>query len=129
MEQSSKKRVVIIEDERSVAELYSEFCRSFGFDTLLLRGSKNAMQEIGYYKPDLILLDIIMPGIMGTDLLKLIRANKATADIPVILLSSFVDSDEVDPAVKLSNAMLAKPVNLQTLKNHIEKLLPLEVMQ
>ncbi len=120
---SGKKRIVIIDDEKTVAEMVSAFCKSFGFETRLLRGSRKLIQKIENYGPDLILLDLMMPEILGSELLKILKSTESTKNIPVIIISSFADSELAQESLPLTVGKLSKPVHLKTLRETLNLVL------
>jgi two-component system alkaline phosphatase synthesis response regulator PhoP len=86
-----QKKILLIEDEKILQEMYKERFRRAGFRVLLAidsdRGLKLAKKEI----PDLVILDILLPGENGISFLKKLRKNPKTAKIKVVALSNFND--------------------------------------
>lgn len=76
-------------------------------------------------KPDLILLDVHLPDASGQELLKLIKANPDTVDIPVIMISADAMPEQIDAALSAGAACyLTKPVQLSELLRQVDELLP-----
>ncbi|MBK9008862.1 MAG: response regulator [Anaerolineae bacterium] len=84
----SNKTVLIIEDEGDAAELFAEMMRVSGFRVLKVSNSAPAIDLISSEKPDLIILDIMMPGISGLDILHHMHHDPALTNIPVVVVSA-----------------------------------------
>jgi len=121
---TSEKTVLIIEDEPDAAELFAEMMRVSGFRVLKTYGSSSAISMMALEKPDVVLLDIMMPDISGIDVLRQMRRDTLLAGIPVIIVS--VKSMPAD----IRNGMdagaftyLTKPVGYLDLKEAVERAL------
>lgn len=96
---SSHKKIILIEDELGIAELYKTVFEGDGFEVEnILTGSEaeekiNEINKGETEKPDLILLDLILPDISGLELLKKLRNVEKTRDIPVVVLSNYSGED------------------------------------
>lgn len=84
----SKKKILIVEDEESLLKLESILLISKGFDVKGVSNGKAALAAIAEEKPDLVLLDIMLPEIDGFEVCKLIKSDPATHHIPVIMLTA-----------------------------------------
>jgi DNA-binding response OmpR family regulator len=95
-----KKTILIVEDEQPLIKALNKKMLDSGFDTLQaedgLTGLKLALEK----KPDLILLDIIMPKLDGMSLLQKLRKDSRGKKIPVIILSNLSDADKAQEAEK-----------------------------
>jgi len=93
------KRIAIVEDEAELASLIEYNLTRQGYETLVLDGSKGAVQELERAKPDLILLDVMLPDLDGFELCRRIRASDLLGRTPVLFLTA--RSDEVDRVLGL----------------------------
>ena len=84
----SHKKIMLVEDDRTLAEMYTIRLKAEDFEVLHVENGKIALEEMSHFKPDLILLDIMMPEMNGIDVLKYLRAQKETKFIPVFLLTA-----------------------------------------
>ena len=84
----NEKTVLIIEDEADAAELFAEMMRVSGFRVLKTFSSTPAMQMILSERPDIIILDIMMPDKSGLDILREMHTDPTLANIPVIVVSA-----------------------------------------
>ncbi len=83
-----KKKILSIEDDALLAKVLIEGLTLEGFDVLNIDDGLKALDEAKKYKPDMILLDLILPGIDGFEVLKRLKADSETKDIPVIVVSN-----------------------------------------
>ena len=125
------RRVLVVEDEIHVGEIYVNFLRQHGFDVVAVDDGTRALSEIATIRPDVILLDLIMPNAVldGFSLLRQLAASPA-ADVPIIILSALAESLEphlsADVAKRLRIAsILTKPADLRLLARHIEEVVAL----
>lgn len=117
-----QRTVMIIEDEADAAELFSEMMRINGFRVIKMFSSAPAIPIIAKEKPDLILLDVMMPDISGLEVLRYIRREPELASIPVIILSAKSMPSDIRTGIEAGASLyLTKPVGFQDLKQAIEK--------
>jgi two-component system phosphate regulon response regulator PhoB len=89
--------VLIIEDEKDLAELVAFHLEKEGFRALIAGDGVSGLNEARSAKPDLILLDLMLPGMMGTEVCRLLKGSEQTAGIPVIMLTA--KGEEIDRVV------------------------------
>jgi DNA-binding response OmpR family regulator len=82
------KTVLVIDDSKAEQRLISALLSQMGITVTLANGADEAMTQIAQQVPDLVVLDVVMPGLNGFELCRKIRANAATEKVPVILCSS-----------------------------------------
>jgi CheY-like chemotaxis protein len=85
---SVKKRILIIEDDPIVAKTYELKLISQGFETLVAQDGVKGIEFIRKEKPDLVISDFLMPGLSGLEIIERMRADEASKEIPVLLLSN-----------------------------------------
>ena len=86
--------ILIVEDEPAIAELIEVTLKRSGHKTLRANSVEEAVQLIDQAIPDLALIDWMLPGLSGIDLIKRVRSNKRTQSIPVIMLTAKADEDD-----------------------------------
>jgi two-component system phosphate regulon response regulator PhoB len=91
------KRVLIIEDEKDLAELLAFNLEKDGYAATCVHDGKLGLERASAELPDLILLDLMLPGLLGTEVCKELRKEKSTAQIPVIMITA--KGDEIDRVV------------------------------
>ncbi|HRY63285.1 MAG TPA: response regulator [Patescibacteria group bacterium] len=87
------KKILIVEDEASLLYALQTQLNVAGFETLVASDGETALSLIFKARPDLIVLDIIIPKIDGWALLQKIKSNKITKGIPVVIISNLSDDD------------------------------------
>ena len=89
--------VLVIEDEKDLAELIAFHLEKEGFRPLIAGDGTSGLNEARNVKPDLILLDLMLPGMMGTEICRLLKGSEQTAGIPIIMLTA--KGEEIDRVV------------------------------
>ena len=121
------KRIVIADDAPEVVEMVEMVLERRGFEVISFYNGAKAWEALPDLKPDLILLDIIMPGMNGLELCGLIKSDEDLKDTPVILITSATQGSEVADGIwKIgteSDDFLSKPFNPHELAARIDYLL------
>ena len=119
-----QKTVMIIEDEPDAAELFAEMMRVSGFRVIKTYTSTPALTLIAQEKPDLIILDIMMPDVSGIEVLRYMRREPGLEQIPVIVVSAkSMPSDIRDGLDAGASIYLTKPVGYIDLKNAVDRVI------
>lgn len=93
--------ILLVEDERSLSSVLGFELKKSNFDVEFAYDGEEALEKLEKIKPDLILLDLILPKINGFDVLEKIKQNFNTRSIPVIVLSNLGSDDDIKRAIKL----------------------------
>lgn len=115
-----KKTILIVDDEKDIVDLLSYNLQREGYNILTAHNGKEALIK-AELKPDLIILDIMLPEYDGLYVLKKLKENELTAKIPVIFLTA--KSSEIDEVVGLelgADDYIVKPISLPKLKARIK---------
>jgi DNA-binding response OmpR family regulator len=118
------KKILIVDDELSILVPLKFLLEKNSFSVTLAQSGKDALDQIAQSKPDLVLLDIMLPDLDGYEIFQMIRANHAWDDIKVIYLSA--KNRDVDIAKGLNlgaDAYVTKPFSNLDLMNKIRSLL------
>lgn len=91
---SERSIILIVDDNQTNLDVLFELLKNYGFKVLVAQDGESAIEQIQYIHPDLILLDIMMPGIDGFETCRRLKADPPTQDIPIIFMSAL--SDTVD---------------------------------
>ena len=119
-----QKTVLIIEDEEDAAELFAEMMRVSGFRVIKTLRSAPAITMMTVDKPDLVLLDIMMPEVSGLDILRQMRREPYLANIPVIVVTAKGMPADIKNGMEAgASTYLTKPVGFQELKEAVERTL------
>jgi len=118
------KKILIIEDERDLAELLAFNLEKEGFTTRCCYNGNDGLEAARSEIPDLIVLDLMLPGIMGTEVCKALRKESRTAQIPVLMVTA--KSDEIDRVVGFevgADDYIVKPFSMRELSLRIKAVL------
>jgi len=118
------KKIVVIEDDEILLKAINIELLSSGFEVFSATNGEAGLELIKSKKPDLIILDLVMPKMDGFEVLKLLQNDKELDKIPVIVLSNLSQKDEVDKAMALgANDFFEKATtNLGNLSDKIKQL-------
>jgi DNA-binding response OmpR family regulator len=95
------RKILVVEDDKFVRELIAQKLTEEEFEVSSAKDGEEGVKKTESEKPDLILLDLILPGIDGFEVLSRIRKNPLTERIPVIILSNLGEKVDVDRGIKL----------------------------
>ncbi|MCG7922966.1 MAG: response regulator [Candidatus Thiodiazotropha lotti] len=110
-ELNPRYRVLVVEDDESQAEFARKLLKKGGFETLVTTDPMNVMEAVEGFQPDLVLMDLYMPGANGIELTQLIRAKATTCFIPIVFLSGEEDIEKKILALHSgADDYLTKPV-------------------
>jgi DNA-binding response OmpR family regulator len=117
----AQKTVMIIEDETDAAEMFAEMMRVNGFRVIKMFSSAPAISMIAQERPDLIILDVMMPDISGLEVLRYMRRDPHLEKIPVIIVSAKSMPNDIKIGMEAGASMyLTKPVGFLELKQAVE---------
>lgn len=115
-----KPTALVIEDERDIAALFRHVLDVAGYRTEIAMNGRDAVKRLDSMRPDIVLLDLNLPGVSGVKILEKMRADQNLMAVPVVVItahSEVADSLPVEP-----DLVLLKPVNLDQLSNLIQRL-------
>ena len=119
-----KKKILVVDDEKDIVELISYNLEQEGFAVIKAYDGQMAWERVKTAKPDLVVLDLMIPGIHGLEVCKLIRRDAATETLPIIMLTA--KSDQVDKILGLelgADDYVTKPFNVRELIARIRAVL------
>lgn len=103
------KRVLIIEDDHDAANVLEAYLRREQFETSLVNDGQRGLVQVFSWKPDIILLDVMLPGMSGTDVLLAVRRR---SDVPVIMITAISDGSDKISALRFgADDYVVKPYN------------------
>jgi two-component system, OmpR family, response regulator len=109
-EEPVPRRVLIVEDEENIVESLTFLLQREGLVVASVADGTAALREIGAAPPDLLILDVMLPGADGFEILRTIRADPRTADLPVLMLTARMQQKDRRLAEKIGvNAFVTKP--------------------
>ncbi|MBN1852661.1 MAG: response regulator transcription factor [Pirellulales bacterium] len=112
----SRKKIIIVEDERDMAELISARLKREHFEPIVAYDGPEGLRQIFACVPDLVILDIMLPGMSGMDVLKELRAHPQTLNIPVILLTAKSEEGDIVAGLQIgADDYITKPFSMSVL--------------
>lgn len=88
------KKILVIEDEKDIASLVQDLLTKSGYEVVTAHDGQEGLKRLETFKPDLILLDVMMPKMSGYDVIRTLKQDETLRDIPVIVLTAKVLSYE-----------------------------------
>ena len=111
-----KKKILVVDDEEDILHFLELVLREKGYQVATASSGHEALTRAQMVRPDLILLDIMMPQMDGWEVLKLLRVDEGTSDIPVAMLSARTEAkDRVQGLQEGAVDYICKPFSLQDL--------------
>ena len=112
-------RVLVVEDDPTVGEVFRDLCRELGHDAETVRSAEDALVRLEEYRPDLILLDFRLPGMSGLEFLRLPLVRESR--VPVIVVSGIATEVQAQECLALGAVeFVAKPVPFERLQRLLE---------
>lgn len=115
-----RARVLVADDEPAITALVDTMLRHAGFDVVQAQGGVEAVALARLHRPDLILLDVMMPDLDGRDACKLLKMDRALRSIPVVLISS-ADERDVHWRGAGADGFLRKPFDIRELPETVRR--------
>lgn len=122
------KKILVIEDDKKLGEMIKTVLEKYNCKVTYVMDGKLGLEHAQSEKPDLILLDLLVPGIHGFELCKMLKRDEETKDIPVIAMSAVYKPAFAGVELKDSGAdsFIEKPLHLPALRDIIERFFPLQ---
>jgi two-component system, cell cycle response regulator DivK len=114
--------ILIVEDNEKNLKLVRDVLQVKGYETLDSGTAEDGLKIAQARSPDLILMDIQLPGMSGIDALKVLRADPATAGIPIVAITASVMQQDRQEIMRAGfDGFIEKPVNLKNLLDTVQK--------
>ena len=94
-------KVLIVEDDRYISKMYEFKLQLDGMEVQVAENGRIGVEKVKEFKPDIMLLDILMPELDGFEVLKIIKGDPETKDIPVLILSNLGQEDHIQKGMQL----------------------------
>lgn len=117
------KNILVIEDNHAIMDVITLILQSEAYKVSGLNKSADMMSHIESFKPDLIIMDIMLPDADGRELLTQLRTEELTAAIPVLMISARYTEQNVELGEHKPDGFLAKPFDIDELLDKIEGIL------
>jgi adenylate cyclase len=123
-------RILVVDDQRANVEMMAGILQARGYQVITAFSGDEALEQVRAASPDLVVSDILMPGMDGYELCRQLRAQAATALLPVVLVTSLEANDERVKGLEAgADDFLSKPVNWEELFARVRSLLRIKRMQ
>ncbi len=125
-----KKQILVVDDEIGALKLIGIMLERGGFQVVEARDARAALEVLEGTTPDMIILDVMMPGMNGIDLCKVIRQREVTSVTPVLILSARGDAESIIHGIEAgANDYLPKPILHHDLVSKVREMLGEDVAQ
>lgn len=120
----SKETILIVDDEEDIIELIKYNLKNEGYSILTALSGEHAMKMSKQFSPDLIVLDLMLPGIDGLEVTKYLRNDTQTQDIPIVMLTAKGEEADIVTGLELgANDYISKPFSPKVLVARIRAIL------
>jgi len=117
------KRILVVDDERQIVKLVEVNLRKAGYDVVCAYDGVEALEKVQSEKPDMLVLDVMMPRMNGFDVLKKLQANPDTERIPVIMLTAKAQDADIFAGWQSGvSSYLTKPFNPRELLTFVQRI-------
>ncbi len=124
MAATAGKKILVVEDERDIAQLVQHYLQKEGFQSVSAMSGIEALKKIKEEKPDLIVLDLMLPEMDGLDVCKRVRSTPDTAMLPIIMLTAKAEESDTIVGLELgADDYVTKPFSPKALVSRVKALL------
>ena len=124
MEATAGKKILVVEDEQDIAQLVQHYLQKEGFRSVTAMSGVEALKKVKEEKPDLIVLDLMLPEMDGLDVCKRVRSAPDTAMIPIIMLTAKAEESDTIVGLELgADDYVTKPFSPKALVARVKALL------
>ena len=118
------KKILIVEDEFDILKLIEFNLKKEGFDVIAVSDGESAIKEVRSNKPDLILLDLMLPGIQGLDVCRIIKSNQETKETPIIMVTAMGQEEDIVKGLETgADDYITKPFSIKVLIDRVNAFL------
>lgn len=130
VDDSFQGTILVVDDNATNLEVLLDFLTEAGFEVLVARDGESALEKVQQFCPDVILLDVIMPGIDGFETCRRLKASEATQDIPVIFMTALAQTAVVVKGFQLGAVdYITKPTQQEIVLARITTHLTIKKLQ
>jgi len=123
----SKKKILLVDDNEDCRALLSLCLKRFGYEVFESATAREAVELAAAMHPDLIMMDLSLPGMSGAEATIRLKANPDTREIPVLISTAFTAGTQTNQALEAgASEILHKPLDLLTLREILSRYLPVE---
>lgn len=116
--------VLVVDDEPMTRDLLRMMLEHARFNVLEAEDGLEALEKVKQHRPDLIVLDVMMPNMDGLTVCRILRGQEATAELPIVMLSAKISPEDIEAGLRAgATSYLTKPVSRKDLIQHLEDVL------
>ncbi len=123
MEEKGKFKILLVEDERDIRDMYRQRLEMEGYKVYEADNGGQAMRKIDTIKPDLIILDLVMPEVSGIEFLELVKGLPETTNIPVVVLTAYPAKESEIDHIKIEAFLVKSEISIEDLVKKINKII------
>ena len=124
MSNADRPVILVVDDDVDLSGIIRLILTSAGFDTHVANSGQEALDWLTANRPDLVLLDLMMPDINGFTILRKMRANEPTKQLPIVVLTAKAEQETRDETRSMgADEFLTKPINANSLIDHVKRAL------
>ncbi len=116
-----QKRILIVEDEPSIVELLTLVLSREGYELATCQTGRDAISKMKEFHPHLVLLDVMLPGLDGAGIVKIMSQDETLVNIPVLITSALVESQKIFQPYPQVKGFCSKPFVLTDLVAQVKK--------
>lgn len=118
------KKVLLVDDDEIFAQIVEFALKQNNYLVSIARNSEEAKEKLKFSMPDIILLDIMMPGVDGITFCKELRKDPSSAAIPILIVTAKGQREDISAAIQAgANGYISKPFKLSRLVARIEEII------
>lgn len=114
------RKILVCDDDEGIAEVMKVMLEGAGYTVAVVSNGKAIKKRVESYKPDLVLLDVWLPGIDGKEITKILKRDKNLSHVPVVVVSALNDTQKIAKSCGADD-FLEKPFDMDTLLNLAKK--------
>jgi DNA-binding response OmpR family regulator len=121
----SKGRILLVDDDPRLSNIVAMYLNIEGYEVATAQNGEEGLAQIEEQVPDLVILDVMMPGLDGLETCKRIRSDPRTTNLPVLMFSALSGEDDIERArLAGANHLITKPFNLVGLGSVVRSFFP-----
>ncbi|MFC1522289.1 PleD family two-component system response regulator [Elusimicrobiota bacterium] len=118
-----KKKILIVDDEPGVVAVLGRLFRRNGYETIFADNGKEALEIIENDRPDMVLLDLMLPGLSGIEICRRVRGNPLICHIPILMITGLSEPEEQAQCLRAgADDFVIKPFSLGDVKARVDEL-------
>lgn len=114
------KKILVCDDDEGILDIVRVILESKNYQVKTISSGKSIEKRISEYSPDLILLDLWIPGMDGKEITRILKRQSKTKNIPIIIISALNETEKISKEIG-ADSFLSKPFDINDLINVVEK--------